>query len=102
MKKKLIRLVLVLALLCAIMPSALAASIPFNDVPKDAWYRSAVEFVYENQLFYGTSDTEFSPNSSMTRGMLVSVLWRQAGLPAQRRGIRRSSSGWAMTCSLVG
>ena len=81
MKKKLISLLLVLALLCAIMPSALAASIPFSDVPKDAWYRSAVEFVYENQLFYGTSDTEFSPNSSMTRGMLVSVLWRQAGTP---------------------
>lgn len=81
MKKKLISLLLVMALLCTIMPSALAASLPFGDVPKGAWYYSAVEFAYENQLFYGTSDTEFSPNSSMTRGMLVTVLWRQAGAP---------------------
>ena len=81
MKKKLISLLLVLALLCTVLPSALAASLPFTDVPDGIWYHNAVEFAYENQLFNGTSATTFSPEGSMTRAMLVTVLWRQAGSP---------------------
>lgn len=38
-------------------------------------------FVTEQGLFYGTSETEFSPNSTMTRGMLATVLYRAAGSP---------------------
>ena len=37
---------------------------------------------YQNHLFYGVSDTRFGPNESMTRAMLVAVLYRMAGSPA--------------------
>lgn len=53
----------------------------YSDVPEDAWYYDAVRFVDENGLMQGTGDGKFSPNQSMTRAMLVTVLWRQAGSP---------------------
>ena len=53
----------------------------FTDVPEDAWYNSAVEYVYENGLMNGTSETEFSPDTNITRGMFVTVLYRMEGSP---------------------
>ena len=53
---------------------------PFNDVDDNASYIKAVEYVYKNELFIGTSDTEFSPEITMTRGMFVTVLGRLAGV----------------------
>ena len=53
----------------------------FTDVSTDEWYHEAVDYVVENGLFAGTSDTTFTPGGSMTRGMLVTVLWRMAGRP---------------------
>ena len=35
-----------------------------------------------NGLFSGVSDTSFAPNEPVTRGMLVTVLWRAAGEPS--------------------
>ena len=43
------------------------SALPFTDVAADAWYRSAVSYVYAHQLFSGTSATTFSPERSMTR-----------------------------------
>lgn len=40
------------------------------------WGRDAIDFVSSRELFQGTGTTEFSPNSSMTRGMLMTVLAR--------------------------
>lgn len=48
--------------------------LPFTDVPSNRWYYSAVAYAYENKLFSGTSETTFSPNAPMTRGMFVTVL----------------------------
>lgn len=45
------------------------------------WARDAIQWVYAQGLFSGTSDTTFSPNASMTRAMLVTVLYRLAGEP---------------------
>ena len=53
----------------------------FTDVPENTWYYNAVSFVTASGLFNGTSETTFSPNASMTRAMLVTVLWRYAGEP---------------------
>jgi len=52
----------------------------FVDVPSTAWFSSAVDFVFRNGLFAGTSQTTFSPNTPMTRGMFVTVLHRLDGL----------------------
>lgn len=51
----------------------------FTDVALDSWYCSAVDFVFTNNLFRGTSDNEFSPTLAMTRGMFVTVLYRLSG-----------------------
>ncbi len=56
------------------------ADIPFTDVPDNAWYRRAVGYAWENSLFSGTSDTTFSPETGMTRGMFVTVLGRKTGI----------------------
>ena len=57
-------------------------SLPFTDVRRSDWFYEDVAFAYENGLFAGTSDTTFSPNASMTRAMLVTVLYRLEGEPA--------------------
>ncbi len=51
----------------------------FTDVPADAWYREAVTYVTANGYFEGVSDTSFAPQGTMTRAMLVTVVWRMAG-----------------------
>ena len=55
---------------------------PFTDVSTSDWFYSDVMFVYENGLFSGTDSRSFSPNASMTRAMLVTVLYRLEGEPA--------------------
>ena len=56
--------------------------LPFTDVRESDWFYEDVAFAYEDGLFAGTSDTTFSPNASMTRAMLVTVLYRLEGQPA--------------------
>lgn len=56
-----------------------SADLPFSDVTSDAWYRGAVNYVYVNGLFSGTTTSTFSPNSPMTRGMFVTVMGRVSG-----------------------
>lgn len=58
------------------------ARFPFTDVPAGSWYYGAAAYAYNNGLFAGTTATTFAPNVTMTRAMLVSVLWRLAGEPA--------------------
>lgn len=54
--------------------------LPFVDVKAGEWYEKAVRYAYENGLFAGTSDTTFSPDTGMTRGMFVTVLGRKSGI----------------------
>jgi len=54
---------------------------PFEDVDADDWFYNPVVWVFENGIMNGISATEFAPNSTMTRAMLVTVLWRYAGSP---------------------
>lgn len=53
----------------------------FSDVPADAWSAEAVQYVYENGLMTGTSDTTFSPDLTTSRSMIATILWRIAGSP---------------------
>ena len=57
------------------------SGLPFRDVRTADWFFAAVEFVFNNGLFAGTSADMFSPSSPMTRGMFVTVLHRLDGLP---------------------
>jgi hypothetical protein len=54
----------------------------FGDVGSGAWYNDAVRFASSHELFQGTGGDKFSPDASMTRGMLVTVLHRLENEPA--------------------
>ena len=54
----------------------------YKDVPDvNNWAHVGIDFVLKSGLFYGTSDTTFSPDGEMTRAMLVTVLYRLEGQP---------------------
>jgi hypothetical protein len=53
---------------------------PFVDVRPDDWFYDAVIYTFQNDLLRGTSPTRFSPASTTTRGMFVTVLGRMAGI----------------------
>lgn len=53
------------------------------------WARESSDYTVGRGLFSGTTDTKFSPNMAMNRGMLVTILGRQAG--ADERDDKTSS-----------
>ena len=57
-------------------------SAKFTDVNTGRWYHEGVDFVVANGLMNGVSETKFAPNATITRGMIVTVLYRAAGEPA--------------------
>ena len=59
-----------------------AGTAGYTDVPAGAAYAEAVNYCKVNNLMTGTSATEFSPNGTLTRAMMVTVLHRLAGKPA--------------------
>ena len=56
--------------------------LPFADVAPASWYADAVQYVYENGMMNGTSDTLFSPDATVTRAMIVTILYRLENAPA--------------------
>ena len=52
---------------------------PFTDVKTGDYFYKAVLWAYENGITKGTSDTEFSPNATVTRGQTVTFLYRLTG-----------------------
>ena len=54
---------------------------PFSDVRTDDWFYDAVKYAHQNGLVAGTSATTFSPQVTVTRGMMVTILWNHAGKP---------------------
>lgn len=58
-----------------------ASALPFNDVSYTSWYYDAVKFVYDKGIMDGVSYYKFAPDATITRGMVVTMLWRMAGEP---------------------
>jgi len=83
----------------------------FADVPADAWYRAAVDEMLENGIMAGTSSGAFSPETAMSRAMLVTVLWRLAGKPTVDYALQFSdvpadayyteAVRWAASCGIA-
>ena len=59
----------------------------FKDVKETDWFYEYVMYVAENGLMNGVSEDEFAPNNTLTRAMLVTVLYRNAGQPATDKSI---------------
>lgn len=47
----------------------------FDDVPADAWFAEAVQYVYEHDLMTGVSENLFAPNAQMNRAMVAQILF---------------------------
>lgn len=63
-------------------------ALAFTDVAPGAWYYSAVTSSVKNGLFTGCSGTAFAPENTMTRAMLVSVLYKLEGTPDTASALR--------------
>jgi len=62
-------------------------TITFTDVKENDWFYANVQYVVENKLMNGVAEDKFAPNDTLTRAMLVTVLYRNAGEPAVNKSI---------------
>ncbi len=53
----------------------------FLDVSRNDWFYSAVEYVVNHDVMSGVSDSSFAPNATLTRGMLVQILYNLEDRP---------------------
>ena len=56
-------------------------SAAFADVAQDAWFSTAVQFSASRELFSGVGEGRFAPQDSMSRAMLVTVLYQLENRP---------------------
>lgn len=70
----------------------------FADVPASGWQADAVAFATSRELFSGTGDNTFSPNQSMNRAMIWTVLARFDGAGTTQTGANWYQAGldWAV------
>ncbi len=52
----------------------------FEDVSMDDWFYEGVDYAVEHSLMNGTGTAAFAPGSAATRGMIMTILARQAGV----------------------
>lgn len=70
-----------------------AAKTAFSDVKESDWFYRDVQYVQEQGLMGGTGKYSFSPNASVTRGMVLTIL-------ARCEGVDTTGSPWyARGCS---
>ena len=62
-------------------PKAEISECDFTDVDKDGYYYNAMLWALEEGITTGISETEFAPNATVTRGQVVTFLYRAAGEP---------------------
>ncbi len=60
---------------------------PFTDVRDSDWFYGSAEFVSRNGMMQGIEGSVFSPNTTVTRGMLVTILWRLEKEPTAAKTI---------------
>jgi len=78
MKKRMIALLLAAILVVTALPAA-AAEV-YTDVADGAWYAGDVQYVSRNGLMAGIGGGKFDPNGTATRGMVMTILARTAGV----------------------
>ena len=58
------------------------SKLPFSDVRIADWFYNDVKYVYEKGMMAGTAADVFAPNTTTTRAMIVTILYRLEGSPA--------------------
>lgn len=83
----------------------------FDDIKIGSWYEEAIAYVIKSNLFNGVSDDKFAPDSNMTRGMLITVLYRLENPVAKERthtfndvidgSWYEDAIAWAVECGII-
>ena len=68
-------------LITVIGGAAFAAPSPFDDVDSGRWSADAIAYVVEKEYMKGVGAGKFDPAGGLTRGMVVTVLYRAEGSP---------------------
>lgn len=73
----------VTALVCTASLFCFAESVAarFTDVPENEWFAESVTYVRNKGWMNGMTETTFEPQRSITRGMIVTILYRSEGAP---------------------
>ena len=79
--KRIISIVLVLAICCGMFAVMATASGKFTDVPDGEWYTEAVTWAVDNEITNGTGNDTFTPDGVCTRAQIVTFLWRSFDRP---------------------
>ena len=70
--------------------------LPFTDVTEADWFYDEVQYVVDNGLMIGTSDTTFDPNGTTTRAMVWTILARMDGETITGSTWVEDARAWAM------
>ncbi len=81
--KKILSVVFAAFMIAAVFAAAVPASAAplFEDVEPDRWSAGAIRYVYDREYMIGTGDGAFSPDGTLTRATVVTVLWRREACP---------------------
>lgn len=71
-------------------PESTVNTTPFTDVKENTYYYKAVLWAVEKEITSGMTPTTFEPETTVTRGQVVTFLWRAQGEPE----IKRNSSSF--------
>ena len=85
--KRFLSVLLTLCMVLGLLPTSVFASnqnMPFSDVDASDWFYDSVQYVYENSMMSGTGEDTFSPDTTTTRGMIVTILHSMEGKPAAK------------------
>lgn len=63
-------------------PDAVVNNLPFTDVGMGSWFYDNVKYCYDNGLMIGADARSFAPEGAVSRGQVVTVLYRLAGSPS--------------------
>ena len=79
--KKLFSLIIAVLMLAGTCLSVFADCSAFSDVKTTRWSYSAIVYAVGKGYMNGVGDGKFDPAGPMTRGMVVTVLYRREGSP---------------------
>lgn len=66
-------------------PSPNGTGETFKDVEEGSWYELAVKWAVENHITEGVGDNRFDPEGLVTRGQMITFLWRTKGAVGEAR-----------------
>lgn len=74
MKKTMLSVLLVFALIVSLIPAYAASS--FDDVPETHWAHNAIELAKQDGVSVGVGNNNFAPTQTLTRGEFITMLVR--------------------------